>query len=398
MKTKFKLLPIAAVVAAVLSPFAASTASADDALTFSGYARYGALYNTRDAGPDWVGAGTMNHGVGRLGNESNGGEFQFTKKFEGENGSKWEVAMMAENWWASSIYVDADGDGVDDNSYSPEYGNIAVKKFYAKGTNIFASQPGLIIWAGRDFHQRPQTSLSDYFWMTHDGQGGGFENLDLGGAKFNLSFVGQAGESDTWKPTADNGQYAVTSKLHGIKLSDDIGLDIYANLGFADNTKDTNSDETAFQVATVLNAKGHKLTIRYADNTTDTVYSIVDGQTALFAALEGGFSFSDQLKMDYHVAYQTIDEDGNANDKDNYSLIVRPMYAWDDTHSTWLEAGYEYLETGGADIDSWKVTVSQNVAISSVPWGRPMVRFYSTVGETDSLGTLTFGAMFEAWW
>ncbi|MFP1497097.1 carbohydrate porin [Escherichia coli] len=29
------------------------------------------------------------------------------------------------------------------------------------------------MWAGRDFHQRPQQGINDYFWMTHDGQGAG---------------------------------------------------------------------------------------------------------------------------------------------------------------------------------------------------------------------------------
>ncbi len=52
------------------------------------------------------------------------------------------------------------------------------------------------MWAGRDFHQRPQQGLNDYFWMSHDGQGGGFKNLNLGGAKFDFGFVGQVDNGD----------------------------------------------------------------------------------------------------------------------------------------------------------------------------------------------------------
>ncbi|STV62067.1 maltoporin [Klebsiella pneumoniae subsp. ozaenae] len=28
----------------------------------------------------------------------------------------------------------------------------------------------------------------------------------------------------------------------------------------------------------------------------------------------------------------------------NYGAIVRPMYFWNDVHSTWLEAGYQRVD------------------------------------------------------
>jgi maltoporin len=39
------------------------------------------------------------------------------------------------------------------------------------GTNVLDSNPNAYIWAGRDFHQRPQQGINDYFWMNHDGSG-----------------------------------------------------------------------------------------------------------------------------------------------------------------------------------------------------------------------------------
>ena len=70
------------------------------------------------------------------------------------------------------------------------------------------------------------------------------------------------------------------------------------------------------------------------------------------------------------------------------------------------------------DIDatnsSWKMTLSQNMAIGPETWSRPMLRFYATVGNADNeytgfdsvtgekiatdVDTVTVGAMFEAWW
>lgn len=64
-----------------------------------------------------------------------------------------------------------------------------LKKAYAGVTNVLASNPDAYIWAGRDFHQRPQQGINDYFWMTHDGQGAGVKNFDIGGIKFDLATV-----------------------------------------------------------------------------------------------------------------------------------------------------------------------------------------------------------------
>ncbi|MCW0469702.1 carbohydrate porin [Vibrio chagasii] len=55
--------------------------------------------------------------------------------------------------------------------------------------------------------------------------------------------------------------------------------------------------------------------------------------------------------------------------------------------------------------NAWKVTLSQNVSLG-LPWSRP--RFVSTqpgdvetkgnTVKTTNVDTLSFGAMFEAWW
>ena len=50
---------------------------------------------------------------------------------------------------------------------------VNLKKAYVGVTNVLESNPNAYIWAGRDFHQRPQQGINDYFWMNHDGQGAG---------------------------------------------------------------------------------------------------------------------------------------------------------------------------------------------------------------------------------
>lgn len=372
---------------------------ADDfEVSFTGYARFGA--NFQEGAEQTVGShgALTGNATGRLGNEGNGGEWQIATSRTSASGIKWDLVWMLEDW-----------------------GSVGVKKMYAGASNIFESQPDLYLWAGRDFHQRWQSGLNDYYWMTHDGQGTGFRNLTFSGIKLDMGLVTQAEDS------GDNGRYALTSRLHGIEFGG-VGLDLFANYGFTSDKLDDNQDisSTAYQVAGALTYAGQKLVVRYADNAKDSVFDLAQDQEALLVSLEGGHSFSKQVGFEYQTGYQTLDV-ANDESRDNYNIIVRPMYNWNEVHSTWLEAGYNVVDYKDIDATntSWKLTLSQNIAIDAFSNARPMLRFYATVGDADneytsfdvndsgdyildSQGnkipvssepdTLTFGAMFEAWW
>ena len=342
---KFKLLPITVAVAASLaslSSFAADTniealekriqeleskvveidyvndqqpavltaeTKVPDGIVFSGYARYGAHYKSGDQ--RYVDIGTTGRSVGRLGNEANGGEVQLAKLFQADNGAIWDVVFMADHWEADAWADD---------------GGVSMKKMYAGVTNVFESQPELYMWAGRDFHQRPQQGLNDYFWMTHDGQGAGFNNLDFGGAKLDMGFVGQVKGglvgNDSWSIRC------ITAKLHSIDAG--IGnLDFYANYGFASSEADTSttteyvydpvtdsmqpvvtqgqkvSDETAYLVGATLGlGESNKLVVKYGDGADSSVYDLKGDYQTLYASVEGSYAASEQFIIDYLVSYK----------------------------------------------------------------------------------------------
>lgn len=390
-------------------------------IIFSGYARYGAHYQAGDE--RYVQVGSSGASLGRLGNEANGGEVQFAKVFEQDNGALWDVVFMVEDWGS-------------DQWSSP--GGVNLKKMYAGVTNVFDSQPNLYLWGGRDFHQRPQQGLNDYFWMSHDGQGAGFNNLDLGAANLNMAVVGQVDGGEAGALGNDNGKYAVTAKLHGINAG--IGnLDLYANYGFTSDQID--SDETAWLVGATLGlGSSNRLVVRYGDGADASAFDLMKDAQIFYGSFEGGYAFSDQFVVDYLASYKklsgddftsegerTKDDDGNDLDKpektgqfinaerDEYAVIVRPQYKWNDVHSTWLEAGYAIEDyKNGDEVKGWKVTLSQNVSFGGGPGDRPMLRFYATVGDVDrdarkfdngevvadnvTIDTVSIGAMFEAWW
>ncbi|HBR3804277.1 TPA: carbohydrate porin [Klebsiella pneumoniae] len=265
-------------------------------LKFSGYARYGAHFQTGDQ--KYVGVDGSYNGasaIGRLGNESNGGEFQISKAFKSAQGAIWDLNVMFDHW-------------------SDE---VNLKKAYVGVTNVLESNPNAYIWAGRDFHQRPQQGINDYFWMNHDGQGAGVKNFDIGGVQFDVAAVSQVKSC----------------------------------------SPEVMADET----------NPSRITCTGSSDTGDN--------------------------------------------RKNYGAIVRPMYFWNDVHSTWLEAGYQRVDYDqGGDNHGWKLTLSQNIAIGMGPEFRPMLRFYVTGGQVDNehtakvnntkdqqLDSLNVGGMFEAW-
>ena len=378
---------------------------------FTGYARYGAHFQSGDQ--KYVGVDGSYNGasaIGRLGNEGNGGEFQLSKAFKGDNGAIWDVNVMIDHW----------GDEVN------------LKKAYAGVTNILASNPNAYLWAGRDFHQRPQQGINDYFWMNHDGQGAGVKDFDMGGVKFDVAAVA-AVEScspevmdDEANPsritctggsgTGDKGNYALTSKIHGMKVGP-LDLEIYANYGFDSKAVESEERSKAWQGAFVLSHTGdkgvNKVIARYSDNSDNSVYSKTDELKTIYASFEGNYKFTQQAQVEYLLAFHDYDNDAdNTDNRKNYGAIVRPMYWWNDVHSTWLEAGYQRVDYDmGGDNHGWKLTLSQNISIAMGPEFRPMLRFYVTGGEVDNkrtarvngsdddtqLDSLNVGAMWEAW-
>lgn len=374
-------------------------------LKFSGYARYGAQFQTGDQ--KFVGVDGSYNGasaIGRLGNEGNGGEFQITKAFRSSKGAIWDINVMFDHW-------------------SDE---VNLKKAYVGVTNVLESNPNAYIWAGRDFHQRPQQGINDYFWMNHDGQGAGVKNFDISGVQFDVAGVSQVEScspevmADEANPsritcTGDNGHYALTTKTHNIKAGP-IDVEVYANYGFDSKAVDSDERLDAWQGGLVLshtNDSGvNKVILRYSDNSDNSVYNKTDDLTAIYASFEGLHKFTRQAQIEYLLAFHDYDNGkDNTDNRKNYGAIVRPMYFWNDVHSTWLEAGYQRVDYDqGGDNHGWKLTLSQNIAIGMGPEFRPMLRFYVTGGQVDNkrtakvngtkdeqLDSLNVGGMFEAW-
>ncbi|MET6912524.1 carbohydrate porin [Klebsiella pneumoniae] len=378
-------------------------------LKFSGYARYGAHFQTGDQ--KYVGVDGSYNGARRSAvwaTKATAANSRSARPSKAQ-GAIWDLNVMFDHW-------------------SDE---VNLKKAYVGVTNVLESNPNAYIWAGRDFHQRPQQGINDYFWMNHDGQGAGVKNFDIGGVQFDVAAVSQVKScspevmADETNPsritctgssdTGDNGHYALTTKTHNIKAGP-IDVEVYANYGFDSKAVDSDARLEAWQGGLVLshtNDSGvNKVILRYSDNSDNSVYNKTDDLTTVYASFEGSHKFTQQAQVEYLLAFHDYDNGkDNTDNRKNYGAIVRPMYFWNDVHSTWLEAGYQRVDYDqGGDNHGWKLTLSQNIAIGMGPEFRPMLRFYVTGGQVDNehtakvngtqdqqLDSLNVGGMFEAW-
>lgn len=122
----------------------------------------------------------------------------------------------------------------------------------------------------------------------------------------------------------------------------------------------------------------------------------------------GVINLGESWEMGHQLAYLSGSDIGATKaDIDQYSVVVRPMYKWNDTMRTVFEAGYNGGEDiSGADFEYSKFTVAQAWAMGNSFWARPELRVYGSY-LTDHEGT-TFGSkgdsdfvmgiQVEAWW
>ncbi len=157
----------------------------------------------------------------------------------------------------------------------------------------------------------------------------------------------------------------------------------------------------------------NKIIARYSDHSDNSVYNKTNGLHTVYTSFEGNYKFTQQAQVEYLLAFHDYDNDEQTLDnRRNYGAIVRPMYFWNDIHSTWLEAGYQRVDyENDGDNKGWKLTLSQNISIAMGPEFRPMLRFYETGGQVENnhttrvagqdntqLDSFNVGAMWEAWW
>ena len=438
-----KYLPLAAAVTAAL------TSQAAFAVDFHGYMRSG--IGVSDNGD----MQTYNkHKVGRLGNEA-------------ETYSEIQLGQEVYNKAGKSFYVDsmiaivAGKQGRDWESTKDDSAEFALRQFNLQAKGLFGGDE--TTWVGKRYYQRHDIHISDTYYWDVSGAGAGIENIQLGAGKLSVAIVRndpsdllydddniQYRLDENGDPTLDiNGDpiNKIDSRINtntldiryaDISLWEDASLEVgydYAKANLTDEQKRQNPDYK----------DGHMLTAELTQSMVSGFNKVVaqyfvDGLAAQGVDYKSGsgsglnqsagsgdgfrlinfgvLSVSDNVEFGHQVLYAEANGLGegitsDVTDQDTFSVVIRPMYQWNDIMKTIVELGYhkDNSTSNGVNMSNngSKYTIAQAWAAGPGFMARPEIRVFASYTTADGqfrpneYGALqdnawNFGVQAEAWW
>ncbi|EKF9855061.1 maltoporin LamB [Vibrio cholerae] len=390
---------VSVIAAAVAATLAAGSAFAVD---FNGYFRAG----TGISGNGNADIAFQKAGVGRLGNENdNYYEFGFAE----------ELKTGEQTWKVESMIAQGNNGA---NGW--EDGDFNVAQFNVQAKGLLASDQEAVMWAGKRYYQRKDIHITDFYFLNTSGTGGGIENLSVGNQKLSVALV-QDGDN------TNSSGYIFDARLANIGLWENATLELAVAYNFA-TEKDGKTEladdgvmgtailhqglsngfnQTVFQYGTA--SYGAQVANFWGSGTYYGRGNADNNDANGFRLLNWGvINLGESWEMGHQLAYLSGSDIGTAKaDIDQYSVVVRPMYKWNDTMRTVFEAGYNSGDNDkGEDFEYSKFTVAQAWAMGNSFWARPELRVYGSY-LTDHEGT-TFGSkgdsdfvmgiQVEAWW
>lgn len=390
---------VSVIAAAVAATLVAGSAFAVD---FNGYFRAG----TGISGNGNADIAFQKAGVGRLGNENdNYYEFGFAE----------ELKTGEQTWKVESMIAQGNNGA---NGW--EDGDFNVAQFNVQAKGLLASDQEAVMWAGKRYYQRKDIHITDFYFLNTSGTGGGIENLSVGNQKLSVALV-QDGDN------TNSSGYIFDARLANIGLWENATLELAVAYNFA-TEKDGKTEladdgvmgtailhqglsngfnQTVFQYGTA--GYGAQVANFWGAGTYYGRGNADNNDANGFRLLNWGvINLGESWEMGHQLAYLSGSDIGTAKaDIDQYSVVVRPMYKWNDTMRTVFEAGYNSGDNDkGEDFEYSKFTVAQAWAMGNSFWARPELRVYGSY-LTDHEGT-TFGSkgdsdfvmgiQVEAWW
>lgn len=431
-----------------LAVSAALLTSAVGAVEFNGYMRGGAALS----GDNGDGYAFEKNKIGRLGNEDDlYAEFGFRQelpKVAGLEGQKWVIdSMIAQGNSGNNGWED---------------GDFNVAQFNVQATGLFASDKDATLWAGKRYYQRRDIHITDFYFLnTSGGSGGGIENITAGPGKLSLAWMMDDGKQtvadkdtygwvdhdknpvtpDVWQKITGNTKSETVNghifdvRYSGLKLAEKTTLDLAAVYNFSNekNKQNVQADDGVLLTAVLQQglSNGFNQTIlqygtnsygaqmpgfgagawydRSGDNNDADGYRVINW---------GVVSFGDNIEVGHQAMFAKatdVDSDGKAagsatGDHDVMSLVIRPMYKWNQNMKTILELGYfDETKADDKDYSGSKTTIAQAWSMGNGFWSRPEIRIFasyltsddeSKLGGSSDKGDNDFsvGMQVEAWW
>lgn len=303
--------------------------------------------------------------------------------------------------------------------------NIASEQAYIEAGGFFdgGALDAASLWVGKRFYNRHDIHMSDYYYWGNNGMGAGIQEINAGAAKLSLAYFQTGGNAngvdDIVGKRVSARFYDIDTNPNG-KFEGELVL-LKGSTASKDATKETGSGTMLFLQHTQSGLAGgwNKVSLVVGEK-------LGSGFEWLPSYQGGGVAKGKSWRIHDHFYFAPAGTKitgvvtasyGRANfggDKDNVwtSFGIRPQYNHSDYHSTVVEIGYDSGKTdGGAVPKLAKVTLAQQLTLSSGFWARPVLRAFVTHAKwNDAAGTqaggvfgtkksgTTWGAQAEVWW
>lgn len=436
---KMKWLPIAAAVTAALASQAAF------AVDFHGYFRSGVGVS---------GDGDMVkynvNKVGRLGNENDTyGEVQLGQEVFNKDGKTFYVDSMfamssngSNDWEGTGTVCNFDAKQCNGDS------DFALRQFNVQAKGLLNFAPEATLWAGKRYYQRHDIHISDFYYWNISGAGAGIEGIQAGPGKVSFAWVrNDRSAKDVFGEYTNTGTSAAPNyvknedlnvntldlRYAGIPLWSDASLELGMDYALVNETNDQKALKKDPKDGVMLTAEltqgvlggFNKTVLQYGtEGYSKTMAFYGDGSWYGAEAKDGADGFriinhgvipmGNSWEMGHQLVYGVGNDMSDTSDKyETMSVVVRPMYKWDDFNKTIFEGGYfkdKEKSTNGTSADDagYKLTLAQAWSAGPSFWARPEIRVFASYLANDedkkvfegntSKDTYQVGVQAEAWW
>ncbi len=316
---------------------------------------------------------------------------------------------------------------------------------YVKGMLFiggFEFNPSTEFWAGKTKDiDALFTSNYDTGYMEDNGVGGGFQNMDLGFAKWDMNILSyDNGYRDANPPRSQDKNYVnktggSAANIYSTWLKNIGGIGLDVNFRYITQPsqnewrvvqyegKDYNMKANNGYTATVVyNTPGFlwgldgwsKIVAQYGKGTGagskagDNYYGDYAKKSEMFRlAIDGGINFTKDFQMlafafyehDHaftHYNWTSTVADLTQRDRDFWTLMVSPVYQFTSHFSLHTQLAYEHANYSGnswdkdkkGNHDFFKVTVAPTISLGQGFWGAPQIMAFVTYGKWDKSSAL----------
>ena len=296
-----------------------------------------------------------------------------------------------------------------------EENKLVMRQMFAEMGNFLESNPSTKVWAGERFYRLPELNLNDFWWYDMSGYGGGLEDIDLGGGKIHIAYIGYSEDASSfWNSNnkyaydyiTQNGRLAKNNL--NIMFSDLFAgagkLTAWVNGGYMQGGITTNSDGSSYDYPSQFGIDGglmhqvknknlsNQLALQYGYGcnsslsaggnnppNSDNTHANIFRATEMF-----GQQFTKRfcIEVDGVAQYSTTGADSRAG-QTWLSMGMRPIYHFHKYIGIELEPGIDYINNRQYDWNSYllKFTTALRIAPAATQDSRPEFRLFCTYAQ-----------------